>query len=72
MSIVCHVQSFVKELEVFEKNILQDKQQDPPVEHDLYVSLDDICKVRYSCTTPFRLASPVRLFNRPSLSEHEL
>ena len=24
----------------------KDKQQDPPVEHDLYVSLDDICKVR--------------------------
>ena len=23
----------------------KDKQQDPPVEHDLYVSLDDICKV---------------------------
>ena len=24
----------------------KDKQQDPPVEHDLYVSLDDINKVR--------------------------
>ena len=23
----------------------KDKQQDPPVEHDLYVTLDDICKV---------------------------
>ena len=26
----------------------KDKVQDPPVEHDLYVSLDDINKVRYS------------------------
>jgi len=29
----------------------KDKQQDPPVEHDLYVSLDDICKVNITNIT---------------------
>ena len=29
----------------------KDKMQDPPVEHDLYVSLDDIFKVRMNTNT---------------------